>query len=295
MATKPATPKVPAKAAATGTAVGDWQGTLAKQAADAASSEAPLSEFVSFKGGILMFNGAQVEGNEKDVIVLDSAYEHALYGDVDAAGTVTLWPYDADNPRSPACYAMGRIESELAPVREGDNAVEQPQGDPESGGCELCPHNEWGSDPEGGKGKACKNIRRLTLLDAAVLAGGPDVIAKAATVFAKLPVTSGKNFSAFVIQIANVTKRPPYGVIAKMKLVPDQRSQYKVLWEFVEMVPDALVPAIMAKKERLGDALLFPYQSNEERDQQAAPAKAPAKPSKYAPKAPVKPGAKAAK
>lgn len=278
MAKKPQDPK--------STAIVPWQEKLEQEAAAAASGEVALSEFVSFKSGILTFNGAQIEGNEMDVIVLDSAYEHAFYGEKGAAGEPIAWPYDADKPRSPGCYAMGRIESELAPLTEGEGVPEFPWGD-ESGKCDLCPLNQWASDLEGGKGKACKNVRRLTLMDAGALAAGADGILAATTVFAKLPVTSGKNFSQFVIQIANVTKRPPYGVIAKLKVVADARTQFKVLWEFVELVPDALVPAIMAKKEALGDAILFHYPPNEE---PAAPAR-PARPAKYAPQpaAPAKP------
>ena len=30
--------------------------------------------------------------------------------------------------------------------------------------CKDCPQNEWGSDPKGGKGKACKNMHRLMIL-----------------------------------------------------------------------------------------------------------------------------------
>lgn len=247
------------------TSVVSWQKKLEEEAVAGAAGEVSQSEFVSFKAGVLTFNGQQIPGNAMEVVVLDSAFEHALYADVDVKG-VTPWAYDVNNPRSPSCYAMGRVESELAPA----DKVQAKQ----SESCSVCRFNEWGSDPAGGKGKACKNVRRLTLMDAGVLQAGEKGIAAATPVFAKLPVTSGKNFSAFVIQIANVTKRPPYGVIAKMSVVPDQRTQFQVKWEFVDMIPDALIPAMMAKKESLGDDILFDYPENEE---PVAPSPSPAR------------------
>ena len=30
--------------------------------------------------------------------------------------------------------------------------------------CADCPHNQWGTDPKGGKGKACKNMVRVYVL-----------------------------------------------------------------------------------------------------------------------------------
>lgn len=261
-----ATKNVPAQAAKT--QVVQWQEQLAKEAAAAASTEAPTSEFVSFRGGILSWAGQPVEGNRKNVIVLDSAYEHAFYPHA----------FDPDAPRSPDCWAVGRVESELTPDHED---VENKQAD----ACEGCPMNEWGSDLEGGRGKACKNVRRVALIDADILnTEDTDVILKAPVQYAKIPVTSGKNYSAYVIQIANVTKRPLHGVISELVVSPDPRTQLKVTWQFVDSIPDWAIPALMQKREKLGDAILFPYQKNEEPAAPAKPTKPAATAGKYAAK-----------
>lgn len=249
-----------------------WQEQLAKQAAEAASKEVASSEFVSFRGGVLQFNGQTVPGNSLDVIVLDTAYEHAFYGDM-VDGKPVGWPFDPDNPKSPNCYAFGRVESELAPLKEGENAPALVVSD----SCATCPLNEWKSDPDGGKGKACKNVRRVALISAGVLASGnPEAVKAATVVFAKPPVTSGKFLSEFIIQVAQVCKRPPHGVIAKLKVEADPRNQFVVKWEYVDNIPDEFMPAIMEKREKLGDAILFTYPSNDEREQ------APAQPAKTA-------------
>lgn len=260
------------------TAVVNYQEQLAKEAAEGASKEVAQSEFISFRGGILTLPTGEVESNEMNFIVLDSAYEHAFYGDY-ADGVGEYWPFIPDAPKSPNCYAFGRVESELAPITEGD-------GKPDlivHSDCETCPLNEWKSDFEGGRGKACKNQRRLILLDAGCLAtGNPEAIKAAAELYCKLPVTSGQFYSAHVINLNKVVKRPPYAVISKMKVKRHAQRQFEVHWEFVDVIPEAFIPALMEKREKLGDAILFTYPSNAEREQQAAPAAPPKTAGKYA-------------
>ena len=179
-----ATRNVPAQAAKT--QVEQWQEQLAKEAAAAASTEAPTSEFVSFRGGILSWAGQPVEGNRKNVIVLDSAYEHVFYPHA----------FDPDALRSPDCWAVGRVESELTPDHED---VENKQAD----ACEGCPMNEWGSDLEGGKGKACKDSYILALLP-------PDAEEGAPLVTLELSATAIKPFEKYVRDLARDFGKAPY-------------------------------------------------------------------------------------
>lgn len=237
-----------------GTAVVTWQEELAKQAAAAASGEPPLSQFLSFRGGQLTYNEAPIPGNKLEVIVLDSAFENAWYP----------WAFDPNKPKSPACYAVGRVQTELAPREDEEEGwvVEDRQSDV----CATCDKNEWGSDPDGGKGKACKNQRRLSLIDANVLKTGPEGIAAASIVYARLPVTSVKLYSSYIIQIANVVKRPPYGVISELSVVPDPRSQFLIKWSYIAEIPDAAILALMEKNKALvaANSLIFPYPPNVE-------------------------------
>ena len=237
-----------------GTQVVSWKEELAKQAAAAASGEPPLSQFLSFRGGQLTFNEATIPGNKLEVIILDSAFENAWYP----------WAFDPDNPKSPACYAIGRAQTELVPHDDAE--------DKQSESCGTCEKNEWGSDPDGGKGKACKNQRRIALIDAGVLKAGPEGIMAANIVYARLPVTSVKLYSGYVIQISNVVKRPPWGVISELSVVPDPRSQFLVKWSYTAEVPDAAILAIMEKQKGLADQIMFPYPPNQE--EPAPPAKA---------------------
>lgn len=54
--------------------------------------------------------------------------------------------------RKPTCWSYdGKVPSPDVP-------------EPKSSLCGSCPLNRFGSDPDGGKGKACKNMRRLVIL-----------------------------------------------------------------------------------------------------------------------------------
>lgn len=67
-------------------------------------------------------------------------------------------PFNANNIKPPVCFAQAKAIPDLAP----DPSCEQPQHE----SCTECPLNAWGSDPNGGKGKACKNGVRLALTPA---------------------------------------------------------------------------------------------------------------------------------
>ncbi|MGN0706600.1 MAG: hypothetical protein ACI4JC_01190 [Faecalibacterium sp.] len=59
--------------------------------------------------------------------------------------------------------------------------------------CEHCPYNQYGSDPNGGKGKACKNMRRIYLMRS----GDPNIY------LLTVPPTSIKEVSNALARIVN--------------------------------------------------------------------------------------------
>lgn len=222
-----------------------WEDTLAKYAKEAAEQETVQGKFVSFKSGVMQYNGQPVPGNKMQIIVLDSVFEYQYY-----AGQ-----YNANQVVSPTCYALGRKESELVASMESTERQAEK--------CDGCRWNEWESDPQGGKGKACKNIRRLAFFDAASVDKGVEAVMGAELAFARIPVTSVKNWGQYVIQIANVVKRPPFGVITEMSVVPDNKTILQVKFGFIDAIQDeALIQAIINKREALGDTIMFDYPKN---------------------------------
>lgn len=259
----------------TGTAVANWDEQLAQQAAIAAGMEENTAsgQFFSLKSGILSFNDSPLPNNEVAVIIVDHVLENVFYEGA----------YDPEDPVGPTCFAFGRSETNIAPHH---NVVEAGQFQCET--CADCENNEWGSADKG-RGKACRNTRRLALIPAGTINDKTGVFEhfedvdhyeSAAIAFMKLPVTSVKGFSAFVKQVTSALKRPPHGIFTRIKVVPDASTQFKVIFEALGQVPNDLLGAVMKRHEEAEGVIEFPYELNDPDAASKKPArgkKAPAK------------------
>ncbi len=239
---------------------------MAKAAQEGAAREANSGggAFVSIKGGILAFQDAAMPNNEMAVVVLDFIHENIHYPG----------KYGDGEPSGPDCFAFARQESDLAPHQAVLDAGTQ-----QSESCSGCPLNEWGS-AETGKGKGCRNTRRLALIPAGSFSkdgrfewpDDPDHFASAELAYFKLPVTSVKGWAGYVKQLAATHNRPTHGFVTKIKVVPDQKTMFRVLFEAVEKVPNELMEAVVARHEQAKAVIEFPYSVSE-----AVPAPAPKK------------------
>jgi len=260
----------------TGTAVANWDEELAKLAQLSAGMEESTAsgQFFSLKSGQLSFNDTPLPGNEMAVVILDSVLENVYYeGD-----------YDSDEPQSPTCFAFGRDEKSICPhttvVEHGSAQSEQ---------CQGCPQNEWGSANKG-RGKACRNTRRLGMIPAGVFKNGKFDAVKdvahyesAGVGYMKLPVTSVKGYAAFVKQLQASLSRPPLGVFTKVQVVPDSNTQFKVLFTAIDTVPANLLPTLLARHNEVKGLIESPYSLAEEAP--AKPARGRAKPAAKKPAA----------
>lgn len=101
------------------------------------------------------------------------------------------WPEKTTSGVPPACASM-----------DGKRGI----GDP-GGVCAVCPHNQWGSDVDGGRGKACKNMHRIFLLPEKQIF--PWLLT--------LPPTSLRPFQLYVSRLSSKLKAVD-GVITKITL-----------------------------------------------------------------------------
>ena len=245
-----------------GTSVINWEKQMEEEAQIAAKQEESTStgNFFGTKAGQLTWQGEPVKGNEMVCIILDSVLENVYY----------QGEYDPSVPQSPTCYAFGRDEN-LSPhpkvVEAGDAQHEQ---------CKGCQWNEFGT-AEKGKGKACRNTRRLAIIVAGTPIKGDyqlfdevDHFETTQIGFMKLPVTSVKAYAAYVKQLSGALKRPPHGVITRISLTPDAKNQFKVEFEAYSNIPNELMAAVMARRQEATAAIEFPYSKIEEEE---APAK----------------------
>ncbi len=277
-----ATAKKPA--ASKSTAVAKWDEALAARANIAKKAEASVStgEWISMKGGQLSYQGNVVPGNKMDVVILAYRLENQFYEG----------KYDPSQPQAPSCYAFGIDDESLAPHEKSENRQAE--------ACHGCPNNEWGSS-ETGRGKACKNVRRVCVIPADALDNGAEGIKDASWAFLKVSVTSVKGWAGYVNQLAQLS-RPPLAFVTEISVTPDADSKFKVNFNAKESIEDGeLIGALLEKADKAEGAIEFPYQPVEQtvampKNGRGSKARgAPAKPAaKTAGKPPMPPARKTA-
>ena len=256
-----ATKNVPA--AKKSTAVANYVDRMAALAKEATKTEESVSSgsFISFRGGRLSYQGNQIKGDELDVVVLDHVLENCYYPGI----------YDSDNPAPPTCYAFGRDEDEMSPHPN----VKEPQ----ASKCSECEWNKFGS-AHTGKGKACKNTRRLAVIPADS-ATDPERVMAAEVAFVKVPVTSVKGWASYVRGLSAMDNIPPLGAITTLGVVPDPKSQFKATFQKAGLVDQEVIPAILDRHDAMSEEITFPYPEASEEDKPKAKGRAPAKRGKF--------------
>jgi hypothetical protein len=103
----------------------------------------PSGFMISTKGKVFTLPDGSADNGPLSCVILDWVSANTYFEGI----------YNPKDIQPPACFAIGRIVTELEP----SDKVPKKQNDT----CAGCEQNEWASDPQGGKGKACKNTRRL--------------------------------------------------------------------------------------------------------------------------------------
>jgi hypothetical protein len=255
-----------------GRAVANWQAEMAEQAKLAVEQEKTAGSgggrFFGLRAGQLTFDDGTFPGNQIAVVIVDHVFENIYYEG----------EFDPESKNPPTCFAFGRDATTMGPPPEVDEHDEFTR---QSAICADCIQNEWGS-AERGKGKACSNRRRLALIPAGTYipqgkSGGFELeleddashFAKADVAYLKVPVMSVKGFASYVKQVAEQFNRPLHGVVTRIYVEPDPKSQFRVKFEAIDMVEDELMPAIMSRHNHVRDEIEFPYipRSDDDEDQ----------------------------
>ena len=106
----------------------------------------PSGYMISTKGKVFTLPNGDSDNGPLTCVVLDWV----------SANTYFEASYNPQNIQPPTCFAIGRIVDEMEP---SDNSPKK-----QNDTCKGCEQNEWGSAPGGGKGKACKNTRKLLIV-----------------------------------------------------------------------------------------------------------------------------------
>lgn len=259
MATKKATrsTKSAQQEQTTGTELAPWEQRMAEKAAEAAESAGSTggsTKSITTRGGRFSIDGAEVEDNVLQVVILDFLVDVTYYED----------DYDPDEIVPPTASALGRNEKTMV---WADNSH------PDYAG-ELLKDSEifqWGSAPKG-RGKAAKSKRRLIVVPEDYL----DDPSAAENEPRKLmvPVTSGSEFDKYVKQVKSAHNRPPCGVLTEVSIVPDPKSQFKLKFKMLGLVDDEAMPDVLDASDAIQEELFRPYQDFDHVEAEAEPAKA---------------------
>jgi len=145
-----------------------------------------------------------------DVCVLDFAWFMVHYPGV----------YNSNNPQQPNCFAIGRDKPESGLLKPHESVT-----NPQFTDCAGCPKNEWGSAPTG-KGKACKNQRRLIIVP-------PKFTEDTEAMTIYVSPKGLKNFDTYASRLKNEHGILPVQAITKVEF--DANQSYPLLqFSFVE-------------------------------------------------------------
>jgi len=224
----------------------NWEQEMAAQAQAVAKTERASIGRISFKSGVMTYMDNAIPNNTLDCIVVDFVKERVYYTE----------KWSAKEVKPPACFALALPDADYFPHED----VPVPQ----SSACGPCPMNEWGSDPEGGRGKACKERRRLAVIP---YPSKPEDVESSDMAVMSIPVTSLKNWGNYVNKVSATFLRPPWGVITRVSLKPDAASQFKVNFDCVGSLDEEYLPLVNARIALARQALFTPYEMNPETEE----------------------------
>lgn len=158
--------------------------------------EPPSTNKISTKGKLFTLPDGQSSPGPMQCIVVDWVAHNMLY----AGG------YNPNLRQPPVCWAIGKVLDEMKP----SDSVPTPQ----HTDCATCPKNQWGSG-QNGKGKACKNQRRLLILPPNFKEGDEPM-----TLF--VSPTGLKSWNKYVKKLAQEQGKLPVQVITEVGFDPQQ-------------------------------------------------------------------------
>ena len=238
---------------------------LAAKQAQAESKSLGGGNRISTKGGHFSINGVMIKGIAFRAVVVDTTFFNAWFPK----------PYQQDAIVSPSCYAFSADGEGMEPHKEAD--------EPQHTECDGCPCAVFGTSNTG-KGKACKNMRRLGLiLEEDLETDNPDIYTL------DVAVTGVKGWASYVQQVTASVHRPTCGVLTELSIAQAPGKTYAVVSFGYERALEAEeLEAVLPRREEAYALLTRPYPKPEAEE---AP-KRPAGPKKFTPKASPAPVAK---
>ena len=234
------------KAKPPGKEVTNFEEQMAAEAKAVAKTERVSADRFTLQSGILSYMGEPIPDNQMDCIIVAAFSENVYYSGA----------YDPDNVTPPDCFALGNSGEDLYPHKDVPEAINDD--------CRSCDFMKFKSAPNG-KGKACKEKRRLAIIPYSKKA---EDLQSGDMAMMTIPVMSVKNWSVYVNAISAKHQRPSWGMITRIKVVPDPKSQFRVTFSEVDKLPSEHLGAVNSRLEAAQTMLQTPYEMDPEEKQE---------------------------
>lgn len=210
-----------------------------KAAAETNSDNIP---FLSLKGKRFTLNEEKL-GTELDVVILADLYDNSYYDR----------PYKEGVQVPPACFAINSAHDALAPHEA--SPVKQ------SDDCATCPKNEWGSSQNGsGKGKACRNGRRLLVAPYIRTTGAVSMGELAIVNLAPTTLTSYSEYLRKLPKVGLPLPPMPMFAVATHLSFDDDRAYPVLKFEKIDNLTDPnVLGTIMSQQPKFLEVISTPY------------------------------------
>lgn len=186
--------------------------------------------------------GGQDLGTEIRVSIIEWGYIHAFYQDA----------FNEQAPTPPVCFSLSLEPSGAVPHAMAPDHLHTD--------CDSCPNNVFGSATTGsGKGKACKDSTRLTVvfekdLDSADSANG-------ATVWTlDVPATSLAAWDKYSGDIQRKFMVPPLAIVTEISFAEGLAYPSLVFSPAAGLGDEAVVSALLDRREEAAKQVLQPWQ-----------------------------------
>lgn len=228
-----------------------FEDELAALAQQDAAKEVVGNPTIGTQGGVFTVDKAEV-GEVLQLVVVGDVFLNQYYeGD-----------FDPENPSSPVCYAYGRTGHEADDMFPHEESEHQ-----QCENCKVCPKNQWGTADKG-PGKACKNVRMLSVVSADDIG----LKGEAKVYNLKVPVTSTNNFKVVVKKVAETFKLPIFGVVLEVRLARHKQHQFHMEFKPIGRVDNIdTLRYWMERRGKLVTDMMVPYPKNGDRVEKEAP------------------------
>lgn len=227
-----------------------WEAKLRERAKERRSVETLGLPRVQYPGGQFEIGGKKIPGNKLTIVPVGLFYTKSWYE----------FGYQPGAKDSPGCYAFGEgSDKGLVP----HPAVPKKQSET----CDQCPHNQFGT-AEKGRGKRCSDKRRVIFIlsDDLKRAGekpSPEeitkAVAKAQLYQIDVPSGSLRGFGTFLTSLQGVTPHDDITEAVCEVFSTPQTQAFTIDFRFLDKVPSAFMPALVARGEPLFQTVNQPY------------------------------------